>query len=164
MDFSKTEEIAIALETGLKLKVSRVTDVLQPYIGLNPDDLPGVCSFLFQTPGYYFDFLNCITCVDNGPEKGTFDLLYHLSSIALEHSLILKVKVSRDNGEVPSLAGIWRTADWHEREIFDLFGLKFSGHPDLRRILLPADWEGHPLRKDYQEQERYHGIQVKYDA
>ena len=64
--------------------------------------------------------------------------------------------------QVPSLVKIWKTADWHEREVYDLVGVNFKGHPDLRRILLPEDWEGHPLRKDYQEQEKYNGIKVKY--
>lgn len=164
MNFTKTEDIARALEEDLKLGVVCVNDVLQPYIGIRAEDLPGICLYLSRTPGLYFDFLNCITCVDNGPEKGTLDLLYHISSIVLEHSVILKVNIHREEEQVPSLAQLWRTADWHEREIFDLFGLIFRGHPDLRRILLPADWEGHPLRKDYKEQETYHGIKVKYDA
>ena len=64
--------------------------------------------------------------------------------------------------QVPTVSHIWKTADWHEREAFDLMGIQFSNHPDLRRILLPEDWEGHPLRQDYQAQEYYHGIQVKY--
>ncbi len=164
MNFTGTEAIARALESELSLNIGCVTDVLQPFLQIDLEDLAGVCLFLSRTPGYYFDFLNCITCVDNGPEKGTMDLVYHISSLALEHAVILKVTVSREEGAVPSLASLWRTADWHEREIFDLFGLKFRGHPDLRRILLPADWEGHPLRKDYREQEMYHGIKVKYDA
>ncbi len=164
MDFSKTEYIAEVLEKELGLEVRCITDVLQPYISIRAEDLPGICLYLSRTPGFYFDFLNCITCVDNGPEKGSMDLLYHISSIVLEHSVILKLTAAREGGQVPSLASLWRTADWHEREIFDLFGLTFRGHPDLRRILLPADWEGHPLRKDYTEQETYHGIKVKYDA
>lgn len=164
MDFTKTEYIAGVLEEELKFRVSCVKEVLQPYLVINAEDLPGICLYLSQTPGLYFDFLNCITCVDNGPDKGSMDLLYHLSSLPLEHSVILKVTVSREEQQVPSLASLWRTADWHEREIFDLFGLGFRDHPDLRRILLPADWEGHPLRKDYKEQEKYHGIIVKYNA
>lgn len=164
MNFSKTENIAAELEKELKLSLSCVIDTLQPYIVIEAEDLPVICLYLSRTPGLYFDFLNCITCVDNGPEKGTLDLLYHISSIPLEHAVILKVTVGRDGQQVPSLASLWRTADWHEREIFDLFGLEFSGHPDLRRILMPADWQGHPLRKDYVEQETYHGIKVKYDA
>ena len=79
--------------------------------------------------------------------------------------MILKVQIDREikeNAEIDSVSGIWKTADWHEREIFDFYGVKFNNHPDLRRILLPADWIGHPMRKDYQEQETYHGIKVKY--
>ena len=164
MNFSKTEYIAGILEKELNLSVTCVTDVLQPYIMINAEELTGICLYLSRTPGLYFDFLNCITCVDNGPDKGSMHLLYHISSLPLEHAVILKMSVGREEQQVPSLASLWRTADWHEREIFDLFGIGFRGHPDLRRILLPADWEGHPLRKDYTEQETYHGIKVKYDA
>lgn len=163
MDFSKTAEIGQSLADTLDVNIEVVSEVKQPFLVLEVDSLLPICSHLLKTDGLYFDFLNCITCVDNGAEKGTMDVIYHLSSIVFEHSLILKVVIARDNQEVPSLSAIWRTADWHEREIFDLFGVKFSEHPDLRRILLPADWEGHPLRKDYQEQEFYHGIKVKYE-
>ena len=75
---------------------------------------------------------------------------------------MLKVVLDREKPEVDSVVDFWRTAEWHEREAFDLIGVKFLGHPDLRRILLPADWEGHPLRKDYQHQEYYRGIKVEY--
>ncbi|HET9487574.1 MAG TPA: NADH-quinone oxidoreductase subunit C, partial [Chryseosolibacter sp.] len=74
----------------------------------------------------------------------------------------LKVTVSRDHAEVDSVEDVWKTANWHEREAYDLFGIKFRGHPDLRRILLPADWEGHPLRKDYKQQEYYRGVKLDY--
>jgi NADH-quinone oxidoreductase subunit C len=93
------------------------------------------------------------------------ELVYHLSSIRFKHTLVLKVMIDRWNngreGElpvVPSVTGIWRTADWHEREVFDLSGVEFSGHPNLRRILCPEDWEGYPLRKDYELPKEYHGI------
>lgn len=91
------------------------------------------------------------------------EVVYHLYSIPFNKALAVKIIVPRDHPEVPSVAHIWRTANWHEREAFDLLGIHFAGHPDLRRILLPADWEGHPLRKDYQEQSTYRGISVKYD-
>lgn len=125
-----------------------------------------VCQFLHVQPQLYFDFLTCITAIDNGAEIGTIEVLYHLNSIPYEHSFVLKVEVERNKegeplSKVYSLTPIWKTADWHEREAYDLVGVDFVGHPDLRRILLPADWEGHPLRKDYQEQELYHGIKVK---
>lgn len=164
MNFSATEKIASILVQELNVSLDVQLDVLQPFLGVNPEDLGAVCLYLKRTPGFYFDFLNCITCVDNGPQSGTVDLVYHLSSLPLEHALILKVTLPRDGGVAPSLEALWKTADWHEREIFDLFGIHFRGHPDLRRILLPADWEGHPLRKDYVEASHYHGIQVKSNS
>ena len=93
------------------------------------------------------------------------EVVYHLSSLPLEHTFVIRVVIARDFDNlqaIPSIASLWRTADWHEREAYDLFGIPFSDHPDLRRILLPNDWEGHPMRKDYKEQEYYHGITVKY--
>ena len=89
-------------------------------------------------------------------------MLYHLYSIPHDIHLALKVELDRTKPEVDSVTEIWKTADWHEREAYDLLGIHFKNHPDLRRILLPDDWEGHPLRKDYVEQEKYHEIKVKY--
>ena len=118
---------------------------------------------------------NCITAVDylhTDPKKAAkagwephIEVVYHISSIAKKHTLVVKTKVPRwkddEEGElpeVPSVTGVWRTADWHEREVFDLSGVMFTGHPDLRRILCPEDWDGYPLRKDYEMPLEYHGI------
>ncbi|WP_299817779.1 NADH-quinone oxidoreductase subunit C [uncultured Pontibacter sp.] len=144
------------------------TDNLQPYLVLQAERLPEVCLQLHDNALTYFDFLSCITGIDNGPEAGTMEVAYNLYSIPYNHHLMLKVRVPRNTaGEpmpaVPTLSHIWRTADWHEREIFDLLGIYFTDHPDMRRILCAADWEGHPLRKDYKLQDYYHGIKVPYD-
>jgi NADH-quinone oxidoreductase subunit C len=107
--------------------------------------------------------LSCITAIDLGPDAGQMEVIYTLYSIPFHVTLHLRVTLDRDKPEVLSLSSIWKTADWHEREAYDFFGIQFIGHPNLTRILLPADWVGHPLRKDYVEQERYHGIKVKYE-
>lgn len=101
----------------------------------------------FKDKGYtYFSFM---TAVDQSV-KGNFSLCYRLSS--LKDSVTLKLEIPRDNPVVDSVSSIWSGANWHEREVYDLFGITFKGHPDLRRILLPEDWQGHPLRKDYQDE------------
>lgn len=122
-----------------------------------------LCEFLLVTDGLYFDSLSCVTGIDNGPDKNTMEVVYNLYSIPYNHHLMLKVTLDREQPLVDSVESIWKTADWHERETYDLLGIEFANHPDLRRILLPKDWEGHPLRKDYQEQEKYHGMTVAYD-
>jgi NADH-quinone oxidoreductase subunit C len=125
-------------------------------------DILSVCRQMNEDPSAFFDMLSCLTAIDNGPEAGTMEVIYNLYSIPFDHHLAVKVVLSRDNPEVDSIQEIWKTANWHEREAYDLFGIKFRGHPDLRRILLPADWEGFPLRKDYKHQEYYRDIKVEY--
>jgi NADH-quinone oxidoreductase subunit C len=128
------------------------------------NELVSICDLLWRDPQTYFDSLSCVTAIDLGPELGQMEVIYTLYSIPFHVTLHLKVVIDREKPEVPSVSGIWKTADWHEREAFDLLGVQFVGHPNLTRILLPADWQGHPLRKDYVEQERYHGIKVKYES
>ncbi|MFK7900829.1 MAG: NADH-quinone oxidoreductase subunit C [Cyclobacteriaceae bacterium] len=138
----------------------------QPFAVTTKEQLIDLCKFLHTTEGLYFDMLSCITGVDLGVEKAEMEVIYQLYSIPYNHHFTLKVIVERTEKElptIPSLTGIWKTANWHEREAYDLLGIRFENHPDLRRILLPNDWEGYPLRKDYEEQERYHGITVKYE-
>ena len=127
---------------------------------INPADLKSVCVSLKENPSLFFDMLSCITVIDNGPDAGNLDIVYNLYSIPFNHHFALKITLPRDKAEVDSVEEIWKTANWHEREAFDMFGVVFKGHPDLRRILLPADWEGHPLRKDYKHQEYYRGISL----
>ena len=118
--------------------------------------------FLRDNDRLYFDMLSSITGIDNGPEGNTMEVIYNLYSIPFDLHLMVKIKIAREYAMVPTVSNIWKTANWHEREIFDLLGIRFEGHPDLRRILLPNDWEGHPLRKDDVLQERYHGIKIDY--
>jgi NADH-quinone oxidoreductase subunit C len=108
------------------------------------------CSFLKRTPGLNFDLLTDLCGFDRGPEEEPrFEVNYHLFSTTLYHRLRLKVVLNEDDARVQTVTGVWRTANWHERETYDLFGVIFVGHPDLRRILLPEDWQGHALRKDF---------------
>ncbi len=134
----------------------------EDYLLVDKESLLAVCEIIYQHDQLYFDFLSSITASDNGEESGMMDVIYHFSSLVYELKLTLKVVLDRTQPEIQSLCSIWKAANWHEREAYDLLGVKFLNHPDLRRILLPHNWEGHPLRKDYDEQEYYHGIKVKY--
>lgn len=138
---------------------------LQPALYIRSEYLVDVCLLLRDTEGLYFDFLANLTAVDCSPDP-YFDIVYHLTSIPYQKQLVLKVRVVAERGldrlpAVPSVAEVWRTAEWHEREAYDLMGVFFTDHPDLRRILMPDDWVGHPLRKDYSDPETYHGIPIK---
>lgn len=129
-----------------------------------PDELPTVARFLRDDARLQFNFLSSIAAVDY-VEKG-FEVVYHLLSLPEgRRKLILKVTPAgdRDNPEVPTVTDIWPTANWHEREAWDLMGIRFTGHPDLRRILLREDWVGHPLRKDYQDRRPVRERQFKED-
>jgi NADH-quinone oxidoreductase subunit C len=114
------------------------------------EHLRRVAAYLAAEPGLEFNFLSDISAVDRFPGEPRFELNYHLLSLPNRQTLRLRVWVSGlANPAVDSVTPVWPTANWHEREVFDLFGIRFDGHPDLRRILMPDDWEGHPLRKDY---------------
>lgn len=106
-------------------------------------------EYLASEPSLRFSFLSDITAVDRFPLDPRFEVNYQLLSLDRRERLRLKVRVPGGDAVVPSVTSIWPTANWHERETFDLMGIRFEGHPDLSRILMPDDWEGHPLRKDY---------------
>src|SRR6478609_8585189 len=131
-------------------------------ISVPSGDLIKVCTSLHLDPSTYFDMLSCVTGVDNGPEVKTMEVIYNLYSIPFHTSLMLKVILPRENPEVESVSHIWKSANWMEREVFDMYGIHFKNHPDLRRILMPADWKGNPLRKDYKHEEYYRGVKVEY--
>lgn len=143
------------------------TSGLQPALIIKGDSIVEVCKELRDNPDTWFDFLSSLSAVDYGAEQNKFGVVYHLSSIIKNHTLVLKVIVenNREEQNLPvfkSVSSVWKTADWHEREAFDLMGLYFENHPDLRRILLPDDWEGYPLRKDYKAADTYHNIKIDY--
>jgi NADH-quinone oxidoreductase subunit C len=148
---------------------------VDPWIEVTPEGIVEVCSYLRTEPSLAFDYCNSVTAVDyfEPDEKKAakvawqphVEVVYHLFSMKHKHSLVLKVILPRWKGdragelpEMPSVASVWRTADWHERECYDLLGIRFTGHPNLHRILCPEDWVGHPLRKDYEMPLEYHGI------
>lgn len=133
-----------------------------PTLQIERNLITKVCTFLHENDKTYFDSLACLTGIDNGEETGTMEVIYHLYSIPYDIHLGLSAELERKDPRIESVTEIWKGANWHEREAFDLLGIEFMNHPDLRRILMPDDWEGFPLRKDYKEQERYHDIKVKY--
>ena len=140
-----------------------VDDTASPKaIKIAAPDLVLVMDTLYRNPTTYFDMLSCITGIDNGVQAATMEVVYNLYSIPFHHHLMIKVMLPRDRPEIDSVSHIWKTANWHEREVFDMYGISFKNHPDLRRILMPADWEGYPLRKDYAHQEYYRDIKVAY--
>ncbi|MDZ4819808.1 MAG: NADH-quinone oxidoreductase subunit C [Planctomycetota bacterium] len=150
-------------------------EAIDPWIEVSPAGLRTLCKYLKNEPDLQFDMLNCISGVDyfepDAKKAAKVDwqphteVVYHLWSVPNRMSLVLKVMLPRwkDDraGEIPELdtvSDIWRTADWHEREVYDLSGIHFVGHPNLRRILCPEDWVGYPLRRDYEMPLEYHGI------
>src|ERR1700756_172084 len=164
MSFEEIKALLTA-KFGAETIVGEETGGMQPALLIAPEKIADVCLELRDNPVTYFDFLSCLSGVDYGVEPGRFGVVYHLASIPYQTQLVLKVSKenSRDENNLPSfpsVTSVYRTADWHEREAYDLVGIFFEGHPDLRRLLLPDDWEGYPLRKDYEEAEFYKGIKI----
>jgi NADH-quinone oxidoreductase subunit C len=169
-------EIVAVLEEkfGDRIRSKNLT-ALDPFATVDPADLLEVCRFLKEDFRLAFDILNCVSGVDylepdpkKAPKAGFephLEVVYHLSSFRHRHRFVLKVVLPRwkdgkagELPEVPSVNPVWRAADWHERETYDLVGVVFTGHPNPTRILLAEDWVGHPLRKDYEFPLEYHGI------
>ncbi|MGC3969989.1 MAG: NADH-quinone oxidoreductase subunit C [Pirellulales bacterium] len=162
---------------GDQITGANVTN-LDPWIEVAPAALVAVCNYLRDEKDLKFNYLSCISGVDyfepDAKKAAKVDwqphmeVVYHLWSLTHKTSLVLKVILPRwkddvagEIPEVPSVSAVWPTADWHEREVYDLSGVRFTDHPSLRRILCPEDWEGHPLRKDYEMPLEYHGIRGK---
>lgn len=133
-----------------------------PSIHIASAAIADVCQYLAETDSLAFDSLMCLSGLDLNANDEEFAVVYHIYSMRHRHSVVIKALVPKINPHLPSVSHIWKTADWHEREAYDLYGILFEGHNDLRRILLPDDWEGYPLRKDYKEPEFYRGMRVPY--
>jgi NADH-quinone oxidoreductase subunit C len=125
------------------------------YVFVDVAKIFDVCAFLRTDPAMKFEHLSAIAGTDM---KDAIHVAYVLQSYTHKAQLIIKVKLDRDNPACPSVEQVWKAATWHERETYDLVGVTFTGHGDLRRLLLPDDWKGHPLRKDYTEEADYHGM------
>ncbi|HLE20960.1 MAG TPA: NADH-quinone oxidoreductase subunit C [Vicinamibacteria bacterium] len=142
-----------------KVKRSQL-EVVDPFLVVATSSIADIGLWLRDQRDLAFDTLHCLSGVDY-PKEEKMEVVYHLSSLKHRHWIVLKVETPREGAKVPTVERVWRTANWHEREAYDLFGIVFEGHSDPRRILLPDDWEGHPLRKDWVWPEEWHGIPVK---
>ncbi|MCC8407988.1 NADH-quinone oxidoreductase subunit C [Mucilaginibacter sp. UR6-1] len=164
MTFDDIKELLVA-KFGADAIIGEERAGMQPALLIAPDSIVDVCRELRDNPKTYFDFMSSLSGVDYGVDACRFGVVYHLASIPYRLQLTLKISVEHDRNiqKLPtfkSVSTVYRTADWHEREAYDLLGIYFEGHPDLRRILLPDDWEGYPLRKDYKNAEYYKGIKI----
>lgn len=126
-----------------------------PFIVVDPGAVVEVCRFFKEEPEMAMDCLSNESGVDYGDR---IEVVYHLFSYRHRHQAVVKVRLARDDPSVATVENLWASANWMEREIFDLLGVRFEGHSDLRRLLMPEDWPGHPLRKDFVEPLTYHGI------
>jgi len=160
----QAQEIYNRLEEQFPEKVSGFQgDVFDPCLKVEAQAIVDVCRFLRDDSNLNFEVLSDLAGLDL-PKEDKLQVVYHLYSYSLRHQIVLKVDLPRDNPKIATLEGVWKVANWFEREVFDLFGVVFEGHSDLRRIMLPEDWVGHPLRKDYVEQEEYDGISTQRAA
>ena len=130
-----------------------------PFINVKPEKITDISLMLRDDEELDFDYLTLLSGIDEGENIG---LVYHIYSTRKKHWIVIKTAVSKENCRLSSVERVWRAADWHERETYDMFGVIFEGHHNLIRILTPYDWEGWPLRKDYREPEEYHGMKVPY--
>lgn len=139
------------------------TAAKDPWIVIEPAAIAEVCAHLRDDPDLRFDALSNQSGVDY-KAQGWIEVVYHLYSYPLRHLAVLKVRAPRDSPEIPTVENVWKAANWMEREIYDLLGVSFTGHSDLRRLLLPEDWVGFPLRKDFVEPDEYHGISTRRES
>ena len=153
------EEIVALLDTKASGKASVIEG--KTVISVSPENWSEISSVLKNESKLNFDYLMCISAYDKGDSK-VYGAAYNFYSTVNNHYLEVQVE-AEDGAPIPSVVELWKAADWHEREAYDMMGLKFEGHPDLKRILLSDDWEGYPLRKDYKEPDYYRGMPVPKD-
>jgi NADH-quinone oxidoreductase subunit C len=160
---------ALPAELSLTEKVSAViakkfpntieSDEENSHIQMKGKNWFEIAQYLRDNPDFLFDSLQCVTGYDFG-ENEDLEVRYNLHSMTHNHAIEIRIKTDRNNPKVPSVEKVWRIGDWFERETYDMYGIVFEGHSNMTRILCPEDWEGWPLRKDYEVQETYHGIVV----
>ncbi|NLE62029.1 MAG: NADH-quinone oxidoreductase subunit C [Planctomycetes bacterium] len=162
------EEIADILQTTFQDAVGVAEmGTSHPSVNVAADHWHDIAVFLRDDDRLRLNMLRCVSGVDL-PDQSQIEIVYDLTSLRPprivgsywtgDNEIAIRVKVPREGGHMPSVSDVWPSADWHEREVFDMLGVRFDGHPDLRRILCPDDWAGHPLRKDYEYPKEYHGI------
>lgn len=144
-------------ETRSSAIIGNDLETASPFVVIDVCKWHEIAAFCKNDDALLFDSLMCLSATDMGE---TIEVIIHLYSFEHNHKIALKTNVRKDKETIISVADLWGTADWHEREAYDLLGVVFENHPNLKRILLPDDWEGYPLRKDYVTQEKYHGITV----
>ncbi|RJQ48882.1 MAG: NADH-quinone oxidoreductase subunit C [Nitrospiraceae bacterium] len=143
-------EIATRLRDKFPLEVIEVKSFRdQVFVSVKRDRITDICRYLYEDPELSMNFLSDLCGVDYPERKYRFEVIYNLYSLKYNHRIILKAQLSHDEPSIDSVVPIWNGANWHEREACDMYGIVFNGHPDLRRILMPEDWEGFPQRKDY---------------
>ncbi len=151
------QQVAAAVEK--KFPGSVTESNVNGHIQLDGKQWCEIATYLRDDPAFLFDSLQCITGYDFGTGE-PLEIRYNLHSMSFNHKIEIRIKTDRKAPQVPSIELVWRIGDWFERETYDMYGIKFTGHRNLSRILCPEDWEGWPLRKDYETQETYHGIVV----
>ena len=141
--------LARLLDTNASVVEGTKFDRDELTIWVDKGSIREVCAILRDDPACPFNYLADLTCVDWYPSEPRLEVVYHLLSISNKERVRLKVRLSGSSPSIESVTSVWPSANFYEREVFDLFGVRFTGHPNLKRIMMPDDWEGHPLRKDY---------------
>ncbi|MEE8340879.1 MAG: NADH-quinone oxidoreductase subunit C [Candidatus Neomarinimicrobiota bacterium] len=153
------QKVSEILEVKFPDSIIKPEEPHNDFIQISSEQWKVIAQFLKTDSKLYFDSCQCITGVDLGLEQ-ELEVRYNFHSMKFKHNIEIRIAVERKKPSIPSVEQIWRIADWFEREVFDMYGIRFKGHRDLRRMLLPDDWKGWPLRKDYKTPNIYNGMKV----